>query len=120
MSNFKKLALAILAASFCASTPVIAADTATAPAATQAKPDMGAALKDKAGAAIEQGKQKVDTAAQNLEKSLGVNKNATQPKTETLDVTQETVTVETPQGAAQETTITVTPEGAQPATPPAK
>lgn len=117
MSNFKKLALAILAASFCASTPVIAADTTVAPAITQAKPDLGGALKDKAASAIQKGQEKVDTAAQNMQKSMGIpDKNATQPKTETLDVSQETVTVETPQGTAQETTTVITPETA-PAAP---
>lgn len=116
MSNLKKLALAILAASFCASAPAIAADAVT-PA--PAKPDINAIMKDKAASAIEKGQQKVDGAAANLEKQLGIQKNATQPKTEVLDVNQETVTVQTPQGEATETTTTITPE-TPPATPQAK
>lgn len=114
MLNFRKVALAILAASFCASTPVIAAETAPTPPAV-AKPDLAGALKEKAASAMEKGQQKVDSAAQNLKKSLGMpDKNATQPATETLEVNQESVTVETPQGEATETTTTVTP-----VTPPA-
>lgn len=117
MSNLKKLAMAILAASFCASTPVIAAETVPTPPAVS-KPDLAGALKDKAASAVE---KKIDGAAQNLKDALGVpNKNATQPATETLEVNQESVTVETPQGSATETTTTITPETpAAPATPEA-
>lgn len=120
MSNLKKIALTILAAAFCASTPVIAADVAVPTAPQAVKPDLAAGLKDKAANVIEQGKTKVDNAAQGLEKSLGVkqapNKNATQGADQVVDVNQESVTVETPQGTATETVTTVTPEA--PATAP--
>lgn len=117
MTGLKKLALAVLAAAFCASSPVIAADTG-APA--MAKPDPAAMLKDKAASAIEQGKAKMDGAAAKLEKGLGIQQNATQPKSEVVDVNQETVTVQTPQGTATETTTTITPEApAAPAAPEA-
>ncbi len=112
MAKFRKLAMAILAASICASTPVIAAEVVATPPAA-AKPDLAGALKDKAASAVE---KKIDGAAQNLKDALGVpSKNATQPATETLEVNQESVTVETPQGEATETTTTITPVA--PATP---
>ncbi|MBD5552812.1 MAG: hypothetical protein HDQ44_00590 [Desulfovibrio sp.] len=107
MSNLKKLAVALIAAAFCAATPAIAADM---PATAPAQPDLGGVMKEKAtGMMKDKASQVIDQGKQNLEKSLGIQKNATQPKTEVLDVNQETVTVETPQGAASETTTTITP-----------
>lgn len=106
MLSCKKLALAAMALSFCATTPVLGADM-------PAKPDPAAALKAKAEGAIEKGKAEIA-------KGLGIQQNATAPKSEDMNVTQETVTVETPQGTASETTITVTPETpAAPASPTA-
>ncbi|MBD5641037.1 MAG: hypothetical protein HDQ91_01285 [Desulfovibrio sp.] len=121
MTTFKKIALATLIATFCASAPVLAADA-------PATPDASAILKSKADSAIEKGKAK-------LAKELGLQQNATQQKSQDVQVTEEKVTVETPQGTASETTVTVTPETpaapdaataapaapeAAPATPPAK
>lgn len=120
MSNLKKLAVALIAAAFCASTPVIAADMPATPAAP-AQPDLGGMMKEKAtGMMKDKASQMIDQGKQNLEKSLGIQKNATQPKTEVMEVNQETVTVETPQGAASETTTTITPAAPEtPATPAA-
>lgn len=121
MTSILKAGLALFVAAFISS-PALAADVATpatpaTPAVeTPAKPDMGSILKGKASDALEKGKQKVDNAADNLQKSLGLDKakDAQAKAGEAVDVTQETVTVETPQGAAQETTITVAPaDGAQ-------
>lgn len=104
MTTFKKIALAALVATFCASAPVLAADI-------PAKPDASAILKSQADSAIEKGKAK-------LAKDMGLQQNAPAQKTEDVKVTEENVTVETPQGAASETTVTVTPETpAAPATP---
>lgn len=95
MQMFKKIALALVAASFCAA-PALAADI-------PGKPDPAAALKAKADSAIEKGKAK-------LAKDLGLEQKAPAAKSEEVQVNEETVTVETPQGAASETTVTVTPE----------
>lgn len=104
------------------------------------KPDLAGTLKSKANEAVDTAQQKFDSAADKLKQSLGnkkdqitdtastaVNKNATnvksqadKAKNEILDVTQETVTVETPTGAAQETTTTITPEKLAPAAKQAK
>lgn len=104
------------------------------------KPDLAGTLKSKANEAVDKTQQKIDNAADKLKQSLGnkkdqatdtasssVNKNATKIKSqadkannEILDVTQETVTVETPNGAAQETTTTITPEKLVPAAKQAK
>lgn len=115
MSNAKKIALAILAAAFCASAPAIAADSAASAAVQAAKPDIVGALKDKAAGVVkEKASSAVDGAAENLKESIGLkdkpNQNATQGASEVVDVNQETVTVETPQGTATETTTTITPE----------
>lgn len=106
MTTFKKIALAALVATFCASAPVLAADS-------PAKPDVSGMLKSKAEGAIEKGKEK-------LAKDMGLQQSAPEQKTEDVKVTEETVTVETPQGTASETAVTVTPETpAAPATPDA-
>lgn len=110
MKSLMKITLALMAASFLSASPLLAADI-TIPAQ---KPDVSSALKDKAASAVESGKTKVDNAADNLKKSLGADKSG-----QVLDVNQETVTVETPTGAAQETTTVITPETPAP-TPPAK
>lgn len=118
MTSIMKVSLALFMAAF-VSAPAIAAEVA-APAApavpaveTPATPDMGSILKGKAAEAIDKGTSK---GADELKKSLGITKgkDAQAKEGEAVDVTQETVTVETPQGAAQETTITVAPaeEGA--------
>ncbi len=104
------------------------------------KPDLAGALKSKANEVVDKSQQKIDKAADKLKQSLGnkkdqvddtestaVNKNATnvksqadKAKNEILDVTQQTVTVETPNGAAQETTTTIMPENLAPAAKQAK
>ena len=104
------------------------------------KPDLAGTLKSKANEVVDKSQQKIDKAADKLQQSLGnkkdqvddtestaVNKNATnvksqadKAKNEILDVTQQTVTVETPNGAAQETTTTIMPENLAPAAKQAK
>lgn len=132
MANIAKITLAIFGAAFLASSPVIAAETATSagiaqsPAATQAKPDLAGGLKQKAAEVVQHGQKKADDAAQKLQNALGVKKDAqdaakkeaanaasstkTGAKQEIVDVEQETVTVQTPSGTAQETTTVIVPE----------
>lgn len=119
MKTIATLAITVALAAFAFSVPSIAADTT--PTLTQPKANITDAMKDKAGQAVEQAKQKADTTASKIEESLGAKKDAAQPKSEVVDVQQETVTVQTPQGTAQETEITVTPETpAAPQAAPAK
>lgn len=117
MNAFTRLFLSFLAAAFLASAPVMAADLSNLGVAKETKPDIGAALKDKAAEAVEQAKDKADSAAENIQDALGKKKADTMGKTkqELVDVKEESVTVQTPQGEAQATEITVTPEGAAPA-----
>lgn len=111
MSSFMKITLALMATAFIGSTPVIAAETTTqTPAMTQQKPDFGGKLKEKASEMVDQAKEKADSAADKLQEALGGNKDkATE---QIVDVKEETVTVETPNGISQETVTTITPENA--------
>lgn len=124
MNSITKITLALLAAAFI-STPALSADTTSATTAAQ-QPNLTEVLKGKAANAVDQAKQKADSAAEKLKGALGAkdNKrqgpcsNATLPtsdktalKGEVVDVDQQTVTVETPNGIAQETVTTITPEG---------
>jgi len=135
MTNFAKTTLAIFAAAFLASSPVIAAES-TVPASavstsavTDANPDLASGLKQKAADIVQQGQKKTDAAAQKLQDALGAKKQTPVAGTvesetgkgsasaqkgangEIVDVQQEAVTVQTPAGTAQETAITVVPEG---------
>lgn len=114
-----KIVLAMVAMAFLTVSPLGAAEIPApvapapkAPAAPEvpsvAKPDPAAALKQKAADVVEKSKSGIDEKAKDLKKALDAKKDAA--KTEALDVNRETVTIETPQGAAQETVITVTPE----------
>lgn len=105
MKTLSTLAITAAIAAFAFSAPVLAADM---PSGAQPKAGLTDALKNNAGKAVEQAKQKADDTATKIEDKLGVKKDA--PKPEIVDVQQETVTVQTPQGVAQETEITVTPE----------
>lgn len=134
MTNLARTTLAIFAAAFLASAPAIAADATSAGAgsassATATKPDLAGGLKQKAADVIEQGQKKADNAAQKLQDALGVKKqdnaasqgvkdadkaastSAKKGKDEIVDVQQETVTVQTPDGTARESTTVITPEG---------
>lgn len=120
MKSLLKITMALFVAALISSTPLMAAE-ANLPGGIkvitpEAKtPDASTVLKNKAADAVEGAKQKVDAAADNLQKSLGVDKTAQQAKDQkeqVVDVTQETVTVQTPDGVAQETTTTITPEKA--------
>lgn len=111
MSSLMRIPLALMAAVFIGSTPVIAADTATqTPAVTQQKPDLGGALKEKASKMVDQAKQKADSTADKLQEALGDKKD--KAKEVIVDVKEETVTVETPNGVYQEKVTTITPEKA--------
>lgn len=144
MNKYKKITLSLIASLFILSGTAIAADitiktpevpqqpVVNAPTAPDIqKPDMAGTLKSRANDAVNNAQQKIDNAADKLRQSLGdkknqatdtVKNNAAQVKSRTdkakgeiLDVTQETVTVETPNGAAQETTTTIIPEKFAPA-----
>lgn len=120
MHTFTKITLALMAAAFISSTPVIAADNPLQEAVSNQKTDLSTKMKDNVSNAVEKAKGNVDTKSDELQKSLGAKKGTTlnTGKQEVLDVQQETVTVETPTGAAQETTTVITPEApATPATP---
>lgn len=121
MKKFSALAVALTATAILSASPLMAKDiTIKTPDAPQApsvsapetpKADLSSKLgdkaKDMAGQAKEkladQAREKIDNAADNLKQKLPGQKEA-------IEVNQESVTVETPSGAAQETITTITPE----------
>ena len=108
MNTLKQTSLGLIAAALLFSAPAFAA-TITAPAAE--KPSVSESLKTKASEAVEQARDKADTAADKLEEALGKKQDkAAKAGGEVVDVQQQSVTVETPQGVGQETVTTVTPE----------
>lgn len=139
MNNMSKIALTLFAAAIISSAPALAAETAPA---TQ-QPSLTDALKSKAAGVVDQAQQKADSAASQLKNTLGVKEDskgaglvdkaqkkadcaadslkqklgAKSGQEEVVNVEQQTVTVETPDGIAQETVTTVTPEGQVPANP---
>lgn len=117
MGNFSKFFLSLTAAAFISASPVIGADLSNLGVKQDAKPDMGSMLKEKASNVVEEAKDKTDSTAEKLQEALGKKKENTadQAKKEMVDVKEETVTVQTPQGETQATEITVSPEGAAPA-----
>lgn len=104
MSKILKLSLALIAAAFLYSAPVIAADAPAVPAAPQTAPkaDPSSLLQDKAANLLDQGKA---DAKKQIGDALGVNK----PADSAVEVTSESVTTETPRGVVQESVTTVTP-----------
>lgn len=107
MKSIFKATMTVLIAGFILSTPVLAADSPLKAAGIgQQKPDMTSVLKDKAASVVEDAKDKVDSAADNLEKKLGVGKE----KTEEVKIQEQTETIVTPQGVTKEEVITVKPE----------
>lgn len=117
MHTFTKITLALMAAAFISSTPVIAADNPLQDAVSKQKTDISTKMKDNVSSAVEKAKGNADTKTDELKQSLGAKKGSAVDtgKQEVLDVQQETVTVETPTGAAQETTTIITPETPAPA-----
>ena len=93
MNALKQTSLGLIAAALLFSAPAFAASVTT-PAAK--KPSVSESLKTKASEAVEQAKDKAAKAGG-----------------EVVDVQQQSVTVETPQGVGQETVTTVTPEAPQ-------
>lgn len=97
MKNLANMTMAVFAAAFLASSPVIAADATTGAAKTametaktpakpdMAKPDMVGSMKQKAADAIEKGKTKVDETAKSLQDKLGMSKAKGDAKTVPAD-----------------------------------
>lgn len=116
MKKFGTLAVALVAAAMLSSTPSFAKDmTIKAPEIPQAptisepqapKVELSESLGSKGKEAVDSAQKRIDNDAEKLKDQL----SETQKLRENLDVTQESVTVETPSGVAQETETVITPE----------
>ena len=110
MKNLGKIFLSLAAAAFICSAPVIAADTMPN-SLKPTKPSLSDTVKEKAAEVVDEGKEKVDTATEKFKKALDAKKDNGDNKAEKgMEVKEESITVESPQGEAQATEITVSPE----------